>query len=105
MCNMSEEEFINIAGENAWWGSAEGSVLWEPMAKSIVNGESLVCWDDDYYLPDEYEEEPCKEFESLSEYLCNEVGASLPRNVCACAMDLAKYNNMTMAELFEKYEE
>lgn len=104
MCNMSEEEFIDIAGENAWWGSSEGSVLGEPMAKSTVNGEPLVCWDDDYYLPDEYEEEPCKEFESLSEYLCDEIGASLPRNVCACAKDLAKYNGMTMAELFEKYE-
>lgn len=104
MCNMPEEEFVEIAGENVWWGSAEGSVLGEPIAKSIVNGEPLVCWDDDYYLPDEYEEEPCKEFESLSEYLCNEVGASLPRNVCPCAMDLAKYNGMTMSELFEKYE-
>ena len=104
MCNMSEEEFIDIAGKNAWWGSSEGSVLGEPMAKSIVNGEPLVCWDDDYYLPDEYEEEPYKEFESLSEYLCDEIGASLPRNVCACAKDLAKYNGMTMAELFEKYE-
>ena len=104
MCNMSEEEFIDIAGENTWWGSSEGSVLGKPMAKSTVNGEPLVCWDDDYYLPDEYEEEPCKEFESLSEYLCDEIGASLPRNVCACAKDLAKYNGMTMAELFEKYE-
>ena len=103
MCDMSEEEFVELAGEDAWWRSSEGSILGKPITKSIVNGEPFVCWDD-YYLPDEYEEEPCKEFESLSEYLCNEVGASLPRNVCACAMDLAKYNDMTMSELFEKYE-
>ena len=43
-------------------------------------------------------------YESLSDYLCNCVGVSEPKNVCACAMDLAKYNDMTMAELFEKYE-
>ena len=44
-----------------------------------------------------------KIYSNLSEYLCECVGVSLPKNVCACAMDLAKYNNMSMAELFEKY--
>ena len=42
MCDMSEEEFIKLAGEDAY--------------------------------------------------------------VCTCAIDLAKYNDMTMGELFEKYE-
>lgn len=44
-------------------------------------------------------------YESLLEYLCENIGASQPRNVCALAVDLAKYNNMTMGELFTKYEE
>ena len=55
-------------------------------------------------MPDEYEEEPIKEFQNLTEYLCDCVGASTEKNVCACAVDLAKYNGMTMAELFAKYE-
>lgn len=44
------------------------------------------------------------EYENLSDYLCNCIRVSQPRNVCACAVDLAKYNDMTMGELFEKYE-
>lgn len=104
MCDMSKEEFVKLAGEEAWWRSAEGSILRVPRARAIVNGEPLVCWDDDYYFPDEYEEEPCKEFESLTDYLCECVGASTEKNVCACSVDLAKYNHMTMAELFEKFE-
>ena len=28
----------------------------------------------------------------------------MPHNVVACAMDLAKFNNLTMGELFKKYE-
>lgn len=104
MCDMSEEEFVKLAGEDAWWRSTDGSVLGVPNAKAIVNGEYLTCWDREYYLSDEYEEEPCKEFSSLSEYLCDEVGASQPKNVCACSMDLAKYNNISMGELFQKYE-
>ena len=104
MCDMSEEFFIEWSGDDAWWRHCEGSNLGIPTAKAIVKGEPLICWDDDYYLPDEYEDEPCKEFDSLTEYLCDEIGASQPKNVCACAIDLAKYNDMTMGELFRKYE-
>lgn len=28
----------------------------------------------------------------------------MPRSVVACAMDLAKFNHLTMGELFKKYE-
>ena len=52
----------------------------------------------------EYEEEPCKKYNSLTEYLCDGIGASLPKNVVACAMDLAKYNNMSLGDLFTEYE-
>ena len=41
-------------------------------------------------------------YTNLSEYLCDCIGASTGKNVCACCVDLAKYNDMTMAELFEK---
>lgn len=82
----------------------QGAFLGKPTARAIVNGKRLICWDDDYYLPDEYEEEPYKEYKSLTEYLCDGIGASLPKNVVACAMDLAKYNNMSLGELFTEYE-
>lgn len=100
MCDMSEEEFIELAGEDAWWRSSSGSVLGVPDTVFEINGSDLVVWDSPIY-----ESKKGKKYENLSDYLCNCVGVSQPRNVCACAMDLAKYNNMTMGELFQKYEE
>ena len=96
MCDMSEEEFIEMAGEDAWWRSSTGSVLGIPDTEFKVNGEYLLGWN-------RWERE-WNTYINLSEYLCECVGASTGKNVCACAMDLAKYNDMTMAELFEKYE-
>ena len=96
MCDMSEEEFVELAGEDAWWRSSTGSVLGVPDTNFKVNGENLFGWN-------RWEREQ-DTYSNLSEYLCECVGASLPNNVCACVMDLAKYNNMSMGELFTKYE-
>lgn len=97
MCDMSEEKFVEIAGEDAWWRSAEGSVMDAPDTEFIINGEEMIGWN----YRNKYEN---FQYENLSDYLCYGVGASQPRNVCALAVDLAKYNNMTMSELFNKYE-
>ena len=43
-------------------------------------------------------------YSSLTEYLCEFIGASMPKNVVACAMDLAKFNHLLMGELCGKYE-
>lgn len=99
ICDMSEEEFVGIAGEDAWWRSSTGSVLGIPDTEFNVNGNDLVAWDSPI----------CSSrighiYTNLSDYLCNCVGVSQPKNVCVCAMDLAKYNDMTMGELFKKYE-
>ena len=102
MCEMTEEMFVDLAGEDAWWRQSEGSNLGTPYEKNIVNGHKLISWSRGYF--DCEESRRSKKYESLSDYLCNCVGASQPRNVCALAMDLAKYNNMTMGELFRKYE-
>lgn len=99
MGDMSEEEFIDLAGEDAWWRSSNGSVLGFPDTEFDINGNDLTAWDSPIY-----ESKKGNKYEKLSEYLCECIGVSQPRNVCACAMDLAKYNDMTMGELFEKYE-
>ena len=44
------------------------------------------------------------ECDNLLSYLCDEVGASTFKNVCALTIDLAKYNNMKLSELFEIYQ-
>ena len=119
MCEMSEEEFVELAGDDAWWRQNDGSVLGEPDTTFYIRDNEILAWkneDRDYWCDDmcgteKRSEEECLAcvtdrltFSSLSEYLCDEIGCSQPKNVCACAMDLAKYNNMTMGELFTKYE-
>jgi hypothetical protein len=45
-----------------------------------------------------------RKYPTLLCYFCDEIGASTEKNVCAIAVDLAALNNMTMAELFQKYQ-
>ncbi len=99
MCDMSEEEFYKIAGDYAWWRNSKGSIMGIPDVKFTVNGECLLGWDSRICLNKEGHK-----YENLSDYLCNCFGVSQPRNVCALVTDLAIYNDMTIAELFEKYE-
>lgn len=101
MCNMTEEEFVNLAGEDAWWRQSEGSVLGAPDTTVYINGEEMLGWNSRW--ADEDVQWEIHE-QSLTDYLCDKIGVSQPRNVCACAMDLAKYNGMSMGELFTKYE-
>ena len=103
MCDMSEEKFEELAGEDAWWRSAEGSILDAPDAKIYVNGNEMLGWTRGIWDDEDNEESEIYE-SSLSDYLCNVLGASQPNNVCALAVDLAKYNGITMGELFTKYE-
>ena len=104
MCDMSEEKFVELAGEDAWWRSAEGSNLGAPDTTVHINGHEMLAWADESW-EDEDEDDEFEICEScLTSYLGNVLGASQPRNVCALAVDLARYNNMTMGELFAKYE-
>lgn len=125
MCDMSEEEFFKLAGDEAWWRYSEGSNMWSPDVEWEINNQKIFAWDSNRRDEYEFECENCSDRESgtcegtkedfedcfgareylkLTEYLCEEIGASQPRNVCALATDLAKYNNMTLGELFTKYE-
>lgn len=97
ICDMSEDEFVKLAGDDAWWRSCDGSVLGVPDVKYKINGKEMIGWDT------EREWEHCR-YNNLIEYLCIGMRASTEKNVCACATDLAKYNNMTMGQLFREYE-
>ena len=103
MCDMSEEEFEKLAGKYAWWRSAKGSTLGIPDTTVYINGHEILVWG---RMPWDYDEEDKDEIYAshLTNYLCDVIGVSQPRNVCALAVDLAKYNNMTLGELFTKYE-
>ena len=104
MCDMSEDKFVELAGKDAWWRHSDGSNLGTPDSKVYVNGCEMFGWAGETW-DDEDENDEFEVYASnLSNYLCDVIGASQPRNVCAVAVDLAKYNNMKLSELFRKYE-
>lgn len=111
--------------EWGWWRYAKGSNMGTPFDIFIVNGKELIAWGgarrEDLILEwadepaeekaaynysfKEYEKTVCPyEYENLLTYMAEELGASVERNVCALAVDLARANGMTMAKLFETYE-
>ena len=111
--------------EWGWWRYAKGSNMGTPFDFFTVNGKELIAWSgykrEDLILEwaemsfedkakynhsiRKYEEDvyPCT-YKNLLTYMCDELGASVERNVCALAVDLARANGMTMAKLFEVYE-
>ena len=122
LCNMTDEEFKKYAKDLAWWRYADGSNQDAPDHEFTINGEKIIAWydadrDEDLIEDFEDEDEVDKEggleayiatwhttsYDKLIDYLNSELGASTERNVCALAVDLAKYNNITVSELFRKY--
>ena len=104
ICDMSDEKFEELAGEDAWWRSSDGSNQGIPDTTVHINGHEILAWAGEPWEDEEDDEEFEIYASKLTDYLCNELGASQPRNVCALAVDLAKYNGITMGELFTKYE-
>ncbi|MFS1518601.1 hypothetical protein V1503_19370 [Bacillus sp. SCS-151] len=111
LCDVAEADWKD---EYGMWRSSTGSTMGNDVTEYNINSQVMLAWDgegriqalkevggntnsDDYCYGD-------REYFSLLEYLCEEVGCSAPRNVVALAVDLAKYNNMKMSELFKKYQ-
>lgn len=85
---------MKFAGEDAWWRSSNGSVLYSlDKGEVTINNQKMIGW-----IRKPLNEEISKDikYQSLSEYLCEFIGASTPHNVVACAMDLVKFNYLTM---------
>ena len=111
--------------EWGWYRYAKGSNMGTACDFFTVNGKELIAWggykredlilewaaesDEEkaayHYSFKEYEKTMCpSEYENLLSYMGEELGASVERNVCALAVDLARANGMSMARLFEVYE-
>lgn len=102
IADISEEKFVKLASEDAWWRSSNGSVLdLLDEGEVTINNQKMIGW-----IRKPWGKEISKDinYQSLSEYLCEFIGASMPHNVVACAMDLSKFNHLTMGGLFKKYE-
>lgn len=103
MCNMEEDEFVRLCPDGMW-RSAEGSNMGSPDTIIHVGENEMLGWSAPWDEDKEDDEEPEIYVSSLTKYFCYYMGISQPRNVCALAVDLAKYNHMTLGELFNKYE-
>jgi hypothetical protein len=71
----------------------------EPEYVADFKNEDTAC----KQLAKDYFNEECV-YSDFVDYCCEQIGASTERNVCAVAMSLAKLNNMTLGELFTKYQ-
>ena len=120
ICSVSNDDWKDTFG---WWRYATGSNLGSVNHEYIVHGEKIVAWDG---VHTDFEEEcsVCSDFKNgmcertatdfeecfgkreypdVISYLCEEIGASTEKNVCACTIDLARQNGMSLSELFKKY--
>lgn len=94
---LSDEPDIADTWKSGGWRWCLGSNQGDPDTERVVNNKKLLCWKEDTIWGDDG-------YKDLLTYLCDEIGCSAFSNVCALTKDLAKYNNMTMAELFKKYQ-
>jgi len=110
ICNMSEKDWKDNWG---WWRSARGSNMCNPISRFNINHHYIKAWDSDSRLENIEENKELKpedryyedrKYNYLLEYMCDEIGVSMEKNICALAVDLAKINGITMGELFRKYQ-
>ena len=87
------------------WRYAEGSNLGSLNTQKTINKKVLSCFSSlRQPLYEDDQESDDMEYSHLLDYLCYCLGVSTESNICAVSVDLARYNHMTMAELFEKYQ-
>lgn len=90
-----EPDDIEGAWDNCGWRHCIGSNMDGVNNELIVNGHPLKCW---------YDSDDKPEYDNLLDYLLEEIGCSQPKNICALATDLAKFNGLKLSELFIKYQ-
>lgn len=125
MCDMTEEEFSKYT-ESGWWRYAKGSNMGVPCIEYEINGVKIMAWDgsirENYYSDfcnncSDRKNKSCnaaetdileccgkRKYNSLLDYLWNEIKISQPKNICALTVDLAQYNHMTLGELFKRLQ-
>lgn len=95
---LSDEPDIENTWINCGWRYCIGSNQGTPNDTRKVNNKDLICWNEG--------KDPFGGaiFEDLLHYLFMELGATTFKNVCALTVDLAKYNNLKLSELFRQYQ-
>lgn len=91
----------NWKDKYGWWRFSTGSILEKPMKRFKINNHYIRAWDGDNRL--KYESYTNRVYDDLYEYLEYEMCVGSLKNITALLVDLAKYNNLTLAELLKKY--
>lgn len=108
--NVSNDEWNDDWG---WWRWSNGSNLGSVGQRYNINGHYIVAWDgcrredneeENKTLPPDGRWTMPRKYSHLTEYFCEEIGASTEKNVTALAIDLARQNGIKLCELFEKYQ-
>jgi hypothetical protein len=98
MERLGDMEDVDDASFNVlsyWWRYSEGSTLGNGDYRFSINSH----WMDGFKS-----ETPClTKYDDIFQYMCNELGLSVERNITAVLMDLAYINGLTPAELLNKY--
>jgi len=98
MERLGDEEDIPESSFNKlsyWWRYSEGSNLGNGDYRFSINS---------HWMSGFKSESPCiAKYNDIFEYMCSELGLSAERNITAVMMDLAYMNNLTPAELLNKY--
>lgn len=111
LCDTPDELWLDDYG---FWRGANGCNLSQDEVDTFeINKQPIIAFLGSFRedleienasLPEEDRWEREKEYGTLLEYLCDEIGASQERNIIAIAIDLAKMNDMSVSELFTKYQ-
>ena len=125
---LAKEEYEIMSNDDMWpdnglaWYYSEGSNLPAPNYETIINGHKIIAWPNDIgcnlcadceewkgcYPDEEIYNEYCKnetppEYDNLIAYIDEAIGLCSSSSLAHLTVDLACHNNMTLAELFEKY--
>ena len=91
--NVFEEQWAEDYG---WWVHSEGSNMGSVNTRYSVNKHWLIAWESNY--------KSLTKYESLIDYIYNSLNLSTISNICHLSVSLAAGNNMSLGELFDKYQ-
>ena len=100
LCNVPEDQWHEDWG---WFRYSSGANLGPATEQYMIGGQKVLAWDGYKHEIDE-DGYDWREYSDLTEYLELELGASTESNVCSVVTEMAKQNDMTIAQLLQKYE-
>lgn len=106
---INEEDFNLIFEDKSsiktWCDSkciySEGCNLGLPTMQAKINNKNITCWNELYFG----EESSRRTYIHLLQYVCDTFKVSQIEDAYPILVELSKYNNLTLAELFRNYQE